>query len=628
MSTIEVMQTNVYFGNQSRYGIEDGRSFSWLVGVSPTTPWVPPESGETSPARFIQSNIGEDWWFDFYLKVDQLDFQSRYFNFHTIGGYPEWFCGGATSPVAMDIYAIGDLDGGTDGTNNRHTHAKRIFQFQVWGGGTWNSADQCFHDIPKRYYQYEIDLHTWYYVRGHVNPAANSSGYLNVDINGVNWFNHSGPVHWPAVPGLVGGRSGFDLFEGLYEAVDTTAGARQATLQQKDGSIQHTKSRWGRTLGAMLADTPTWRTHDSSIIVPGVGTYAGVTFDTGTTIVDSFGGTSPSAPVPTASPIVSGVTQVGHSLSVAGSFSGTGLTFDYLWEKSTDGGLTTHPVGTDSPTYIPVAADVGAIIHAYVQATNAFGSAAAVSAWTVPIRAQGAVVPLTIGKQTVGVSPASFVGPDRERENKFTLPQPGQLVSMFARLDGLAGATSGIGQARLGIRLDAGNQPGNLVAVTNTIDIPAGTQPGVIEFTPTTFPSLVPQDLWLVLHTGGADVIRAYLEGGVGLLPNVDDVFADGLDTFHPYASYSIGDGVMTIYASFAPVAYPFESVLNVFHGNDGGTVSYSALNAAANDAARGALCDAVNPSMVHTVHQRATNDYAFHARVASAPAPPANWWN
>lgn len=644
MSDIRVMETIAEPGNMSRYGIEDGRSFAWAVGVSPTTPFIPPQSGETTAARFIQSNVGQDWWFDFYLNVLELGYFSRMFNFHTIAGYPEWFCGGATSPVAMDLLPIGELDAGTDGTNGKQTHTRPCYQFQVWGGGTWNPSDQCFHGIPKAYYQHEINIGDWHYVRGHINPQADATGYLTVWIDGTLWFDKQNwPIHWPVVPGLVGNNSGMDLFEGLYEAVDVpSAGSpRNATLLQRRSRIRHTISRWGHTTGAMLADTPTWRTHDSSIIVPGVGTSASRVFDTGTTIPDTGGGGGggqpPTAPVNTEAPRITGTPQQGGVLSVnSGSWNGSlPITFGFAWYTTVDNGVTLVNVGSGS-TYIPVAGDVGKRILLIVSATNAAGGPiTSRSSLTVVIAPQGTQNVILIGKTTIPLPPVdgAFVGPDRKRGNSFYLPKPGRLIAMYCRLDGLA-ATTGNGLARLALVSDNGpGFPGFTIAVTSDITIPAGSQPANIQFAPTTTPDCLPGNYWLVCHTGGDPVLRAWIDSGIGLLEYATDIFADGTD----YTStWAVGDGVLTIWATFAPLAYPVlsqtethgGSTFNVFHGNDGGLVSYLALDALANDTARGAACDAVNPSRIHTVHQFAASYYAFYPRIPSAPPPPTGWWN
>lgn len=635
-AVIELMETDVYPGNMSRYGTEDGRTFAWLVGVSATTPWIPPGSSETAAARFIQGGIGQDYWFDTYLNVLELGYFCRWFNFHTIAGYPEWFCGGATSPVALDLLPIGELDGGTDGTNGRATHTKPIIQAQVWGGGTWNSADQCFHGIPKIYKQFEIDINRFYYVRGHISPQANSSGFFTVWIDGNLWFDiQNAPIHWPGVPGLVGGLSGMDLFEGLYEAVDTGGGARNATLQQRESKIQHTISRWGTTLAVMLADTPTWRTHDSSIIVPGVGTQASRVFDTGTTIPDTGqGGSTPNgAPVVVTAPTVIGNTQVGGSLGgTTGTWNGTGITFTTQFVKSTDGGVTHVNVGVNANPYIPVTADVGATVAVIVTATNAVGASTAISTFTAPITAQGTQTVIVMGKTTAPTA-GVFVGPDRKRGNSFFLARPGTLSNLFCRLDGLAGPSSGVGTARVVLAADAGpGDPSIALAVSNVVNVNAGDLPQNLQFGPMTFPALDSRHYWLFLQTGGDPVIRAYLDQGIGLLYNAADAFSDGFDPLTPYA---VGDGVVTIWAEFAPTAFQFEaaertaggSPLYFIQGRDGGQVSYDQLNSAANDTARAALLNFLNPSHLYTVHQRAANDYAFHYRIPGAPAPPANWW-
>lgn len=101
----------------------------------------------------------------------------------------------------------------------------------------------------------------------------------------------------------------------------------------------------------------------------------------------------PVAPVNTVSPVVSGTTQVGQTLSVTtGTWTGTApITYTYQWRR--DG---TPISGATASTYALVTADLAATMTCAVTATNAAGNTTAVS---------NAVGPVTSGASAMTWSP-------------------------------------------------------------------------------------------------------------------------------------------------------------------------------------------------------------------------------
>ena len=90
-----------------------------------------------------------------------------------------------------------------------------------------------------------------------------------------------------------------------------------------------------------------------------------------------------SAPVTTVSPVISGNTTIGSTLTLTsvGSYTGTApITYAYQWYRG-----VTAIVGQTSTTYITQVADVGLQVICQVQASNAYGSAFASSNYIIPV---------------------------------------------------------------------------------------------------------------------------------------------------------------------------------------------------------------------------------------------------
>lgn len=90
----------------------------------------------------------------------------------------------------------------------------------------------------------------------------------------------------------------------------------------------------------------------------------------------------PSAPANTAAPTITGVAQVGQTLTAAhGTWTGAPVpTFARQWKK---GGVNIN--GATGTTYVVVAGDVGATITVTVTGSNVYGAASATSAPTAAV---------------------------------------------------------------------------------------------------------------------------------------------------------------------------------------------------------------------------------------------------
>src|SRR6266508_99091 len=99
---------------------------------------------------------------------------------------------------------------------------------------------------------------------------------------------------------------------------------------------------------------------------------------------------TPSPPVNTSPPTISGTPQDGQALTASpGSWSGTQpITYADQWQRCNSSGANCAPIsGATSPTYAVTSADVGSTLRVAVTATNSAGSATASSNATAVVQA-------------------------------------------------------------------------------------------------------------------------------------------------------------------------------------------------------------------------------------------------
>ncbi len=116
---------------------------------------------------------------------------------------------------------------------------------------------------------------------------------------------------------------------------------------------------------------------------------------------DLPGSSSPSVPLNTALPTVSGTAQVGQTLTgTVGTWTGA-TSFAQQWQRCS--GASCNPIANATAlTYVPVAADVGFTLRLQVTASNTAGpSLPATSAQTAAVIAATGSVPVNTGLPTV-----------------------------------------------------------------------------------------------------------------------------------------------------------------------------------------------------------------------------------
>lgn len=145
---------------------------------------------------------------------------------------------------------------------------------------------------------------------------------------------------------------------------------------------------------------------------------------------------STSAPVTTTNPSWNGggSPAVGDQLAgTNGSWSGTGNTYTYQWQRCDAQGLNCVPItGATGITYTPTSADTGSTLVFCVTATNTGGSTTSCSAPTPVVIASHPSPTTSTGTQTADVAPTNVGSPapqTTETSAATTTPQPGSTGS-------------------------------------------------------------------------------------------------------------------------------------------------------------------------------------------------------
>ena len=120
-------------------------------------------------------------------------------------------------------------------------------------------------------------------------------------------------------------------------------------------------------------------------------------------------GTSSAAPKNTSPPTISGTAKVGQTLTAdPGSWSGNPTTYAYQWQRcDADVVICTDVTGATTKTYLVKLADLGYRLRVRVTATNAKGSASAVSALTAIVQP---AVAIHNHRPTIVILSTRFVG--------------------------------------------------------------------------------------------------------------------------------------------------------------------------------------------------------------------------
>jgi hypothetical protein len=155
------------------------------------------------------------------------------------------------------------------------------------------------------------------------------------------------------------------------------------------------------TVEVRLNGTLVYQSTSASLGTAGVSTVQlgnDTAAQAGTVVADTItlqnpGSTTPSPPVNTSPPAISGTPQAGQTLTAStGTWTGSQpISYAYQWQRCDTGGAGCSPVpGATSASYPVTSTDVGSTLRVTVTATNANGSANATSAATTVVQAASA----------------------------------------------------------------------------------------------------------------------------------------------------------------------------------------------------------------------------------------------
>jgi hypothetical protein len=149
--------------------------------------------------------------------------------------------------------------------------------------------------------------------------------------------------------------------------------------------------------------------------------------------------------------------------------------------------------------------------------------------------------------------PSDGMGANRKRASKFTMTENGQLLSMWAYLDGNGGVVTGDQEVRLVLYRDNGGVPGAKVAESTTKWFAPGAPAAWRSFTMPEVP-LTAGNYWIAVFTGvDAGVVRNYADGStVNWIINDDTFLGGASDPFG--GNTTTGSVTLSVYATYRVV--------------------------------------------------------------------------
>ena len=215
----------------------------------------------------------------------------------------------------------------------------------------------------------------------------------------------------PTVSGTAREGSTLTASPGTWTGSPTTFGYQWRRCNTSGGSCADIPGATGTTLVLTHADA------GSAIRVLVTATNAGGSASASSAATETVIPAGPPANV--SPPTISGTVQDGQLLSATtGSWSGSPTSYAYAWQRCDASGSGCAPLsGADEATYELDEDDIGSTMRVLVTATNAGGSAGAVSAATAPVlpaAPTNTALPVVSGDaregQTLQASPGEWTG--------------------------------------------------------------------------------------------------------------------------------------------------------------------------------------------------------------------------
>ncbi len=217
--------------------------------------------------------------------------------------------------------------------------------------------------------------------------------------------------------------------------------------------------------------------------------------------------TQSAPPANTVLPAISGSAVQGQTLAAtAGAWTGGPSAYAYEWRRCDAAGAGCAAIGAAvAASYALVAADVGHTLRVAVTASNAAGSATAVSAQTAVVEASSAEA--SFGQATVASSWDQGGAGYLDVTGPYAVSQP---VSV-SRLSGYMAGGSAVSRMRGLIYADSGGQPGPLMGVTSEISLAAGAAANWVSLPFASALSLPAGSYWLGYWYADANAHRYYV---------------------------------------------------------------------------------------------------------------------
>lgn len=159
------------------------------------------------------------------------------------------------------------------------------------------------------------------------------------------------------------------------------------------------------------------------------------------------------------------------------------------------------------------------------------------------------------GRTTIAATPSGGLSANFKRGSRFTMTERGRVSYLSAYLDSLGGGASAQ-SVRLALYRDTAGVPGERLATSDEITLPAGRQAqwrtAAISSSP---PMLDPGEYWVVIHSGGtAGVIRNFGDGAPNWYGNAD-AYSDGPSS--PFGAGNTGTVTISAAAIYVPADVP-----------------------------------------------------------------------
>jgi hypothetical protein len=248
-------------------------------------------------------------------------------------------------------------------------------------------------------------------------------------------------------------------------------------------------------------------------------------------------------PVNTGLPTITGTAQQGQTLTEhKGSWTNSPTSFAFQWLQCDGLGNGCLPIaGTNTQTYVPVAADLGHTIRVQEEAHNEGGTAAPATSSAT------AVVTATFGKTNVGASTDVFLA-GRKRVNRYALAGGGSVTKLSIYL--APTATAGEELIKGIIYSDSGGAPSALLGVTEQLTFAQSNAAGWYDMKFASPVKLAAGNYWIGVITGGTGNVAGFRYDSVaGSRDYNSNVYTSGPS--NPFGAVSTDAEQTSLYATY-----------------------------------------------------------------------------